>query len=138
LPREGQAPHVTLRVGGHDLLVQRDPNPTAPACWYTLVDDAGHTVARADGDPCPGVEPSRAPIDWTVRPAHGPVLRLRQRPAAPVPDRVTLLDDTGAAWWVRGGRLAELPDDLDPAAAVFVVLLVDQLARRAGAPQQVR
>ncbi|WP_133252066.1 hypothetical protein [Actinomycetospora cinnamomea] len=128
LPREGQAPHVTVRLGGHDLLVQSTPGPAAPD-WYTLVDDAGYTVARADAARCPGAASVRAPVDWTVRPARGPVLRLRHRPAAPVPVQVTLLDELGAAWWVRERSRAELPDDLDPASAVFVVLLVDQLAR---------
>jgi hypothetical protein len=70
-----------------------------------------------------------APVDWTVRPARGPALRLRHRPAAARVSQVTLLDEIGTPWWVRDGRLAELPDDLDPSSAVFAVLLVDQLRR---------
>jgi hypothetical protein len=126
LPREGGAPHVTLRLGGHDLLVQGGPGPTATE-WYTLVDDAGYTVARADAARHPGADPGWEPVDWTVRPARGPALRLRHRPHGPLPARVTLLDDLGTAWWVRNARCAELPDDFDPASAVFVVLMIDQL-----------
>jgi hypothetical protein len=121
LPREGGAPHVTLRLGGHDLLVQGGPDPTASE-WYTLVDDAGYTVARAEAARAGS---GRGPVDWTVWPARGPALRLRHRPHGPIPAQVTLLDDLGTAWWVRGARVAELPDELDPAAAVFVVLLID-------------
>lgn len=133
LPARGRLPHVTLRLGRHDLLVQGGPGPEAPE-WYTLVDDDGYTLARAEAFPGPASRRSRAgsaPVDWTVHPGHGPELRLRHGRVAQ-PARVTLLDETGTAWWVRDGRVAELPDDLDPVSAVFVVLLVDQLGRLAG------
>ena len=127
-----QSSHVTVALGGHHLVLQGGPSASAPE-WYTLVDDDGRTVARADAARCPGVAPARAAADWTVRPVRGPALRLRHRPAAAVPTQVTLLDENGTAWWVRDGRLAELPDDLDPASAVFLVLMVDQLRRLARA-----
>lgn len=123
-----EPPHVAVRLGGHDLLLQGGPGPGGIA-WYTIVDDAGYTLARADASPGPGND---APVDWTIRPGHGPALRLRHRRGAR-PARVTLLDRTGGAWWVREGRRAELPDELDPVSAVFVVLLIDQLGR--GAPR---
>jgi hypothetical protein len=136
LRRDGPVPsaHVTVRLGGHDLLLQGDPS--VEATWYTVVDEDGYTLARADASPGPvrrGLVTRLAPVDWTVSPARGPVLRLRHGRGAH-PPQVTLLDDTGTAWWVREGRLAELPDDLDPISAVFVVLLVDQLGRTAGVP----
>jgi len=124
LRRDGAAPHVTVRLGGHDLLLHGGPGPEERE-WYTLVDDAGYTVARADAARLAGA----GPVDWTVRPARGPALRLRHRPGAAVVSQVTLLDETGTPWWVRDGRLAELPDELDPSSAVFTVLLVDQLRR---------
>lgn len=127
LRRDGAAPHVTVRLGGHDLLLQGGPSPAEPA-WFTLVDDAGYTVARADAARAPGAD-AGAPVDWTVRPARGPALRLRHRPGATRVSRTTLLDETGTPWWVRDGRLAELPDELDPSSAVFAVLLIDQLRR---------
>jgi hypothetical protein len=130
LRRDGAAPHVTVRLGGHDLLLHGGPGPEEPE-WYTLVDDAGYTVARADAARLPGADARAAPADWTVRPARGPALRLRHRPGAAVVSQVTLLDEIGTPWWVRDGRLAELPDELDPSSAVFAVLLVDQLRRSA-------
>lgn len=123
-----EPPHVTLGLGAHHLVLQGGPSATAPT-WYTLVDDDGSTVARADAALRPGAVSGRATADWTVRPARGPALVLRHRPGQASPAHVTLLDELGTAWWVRDARLAELPDELDPASAVFVVLLVDQLRR---------
>lgn len=125
---EDQPPHVTVGLGGHHLVLQSGPCASAPT-WCSLVDDEGHTVARADAVARPGAGSTHVPADWTVRPARGSALRLRHRPDAPVPSHVTLLDELGTAWWVRDARLAELPDELDPASAVFVVLLVDHLRR---------
>ena len=123
-----QPPHVTVALGAHHLVLQGGPSGTAPT-WYTLVDDDGLTVARADAALRPGAESARATADWTVRPARGPALRLRHRPTQGMPARVTLLDELGTAWWVRDARLAELPDEMDPSSAVFVVLFVDLLRR---------
>jgi hypothetical protein len=120
-----QLPHVTLRLGGHDLLMQGGPGPYAD--WYTVVDDGGYTLARAEAYPGPSRR-GLTPVDWEIHPGHGPVLRFRHGRSAQ-PTGVSLLDDTGTAWWVREARLAELPDDLDPVSAVFVVLLIDQLGR---------
>jgi len=125
-----QLPHVTVRLGGRHLVLQGGPGPAAPE-WFTAVDDDGYTHVRAEASVGPAYGTRPGPVDWTVWPAHGPVLRLRHRPA-PHPARVTVLDATGTAWWVRDGRVAELPDDLDPAAAVFLVLLVDTLERLHG------
>jgi hypothetical protein len=119
-------PHVTLRLGGRDLLVQGGPGRDAD--WYTVVDDRGYTLARAEAYPGPARRRTGAPVDWEVHPGHGPVLRFRHGRGVQPPG-VTLLDDTGTAWWVREARRAELPDDLDPVSAVFVVLLIDQLGR---------
>jgi hypothetical protein len=123
---DGGLPHVTLRLGGHDLVVQGGPHRDAD--WYTVVDDRGYTLARAEAYPGPARRRSAVPVDWEVHPGHGPVLRFRHVRGAQ-PTGVTLLDDTGTAWWVRGARRAELPDELDPVSAVFVVLLIDQLGR---------
>lgn len=125
---DDEPPHVSLGLGAHHLVLQGGPSAAAPT-WYTLVDDAGYTVARADAALWPGAESGRATADWTVRPARGPALVLRHRPDQARPAHVTLLDELGTAWWVRDARVAELPDELDPAAAVFVVLLIDQLRR---------
>jgi hypothetical protein len=125
---DGAPPHVTLRLGEHDLLLQGGPTAEAPT-WYTLVDDRGLTVARADAVLRPGTESARATADWDVHPALGPALRVRHRPHHGVPARVTLLDELGTAWWVDDARRAELPDELDPASAVFVVVLVDMFRR---------
>jgi hypothetical protein len=125
---DDEPPHVTLGLGAHHLVLQGGPSAAAPT-WYTLVDDNGYTVARADAALWPGAETGRATADWTVRPVRGPALVLRHRPDRASPAHVTLLDELGTAWWVRDARRAELPDELDPASAVFVVLLVDQLRR---------
>ncbi|HWN25349.1 MAG TPA: hypothetical protein VNP37_00155 [Actinomycetospora sp.] len=137
--RADRAPQVTLRLGGHRLVLQGGPGPAAPE-WYTVVDDEGYTRARADASPGPvrrGLVAPHAPVDWTIRASRGPILRLRHGHYAQ-PSGVTLLDESGTAWRVRDGRVAELPDDLEPAAAVFVVLLVDQLGRSAGARDAAR
>ena len=67
-------------------------------------------------------------VDRTLTDGHGTTLRWRHRSGTWVP-RVTLFDDRGTAWWVRRtGRTsvrAELPDELHPAAARAVVLIVE-------------
>lgn len=70
-------------------------------------------------------------VDRTLDDGRGTMLRWRQRPGDLVP-RVTVHDDHGSAWWVsrtsRTSVRAELPDELDPAAARAMVLIVeDQL-----------
>jgi hypothetical protein len=95
---------------------------------YDVTTDGG--AIRVTGDEGPGGR-----IDWTLDDGRGATLRWRHRLADRVP-RVTLVDGHGTAWWVRRTSRtsvrAELPDELDRAAARALVLIVeDQLAHAA-------
>ncbi|MEJ2859629.1 hypothetical protein [Actinomycetospora flava] len=90
---------------------------SAPAD-YTVTDPV--TVTAHEGP--------RGLVDWTLDDGRGTTLRWRHHVADRVP-RLTLIDAHGTGWWVRRiGRAAlaaEVPDELDPAAARVLLLVVD-------------
>ncbi|MFC5138807.1 hypothetical protein ACFPK1_11235 [Actinomycetospora rhizophila] len=105
----------------------RRERPFAPAAYAVTTPEDAVTVSADEGP--------RGLVDWTLDDGRGTTLRWRHHVADRVP-RVTLVDAHGTAWWVRRtsrtALAAELPDELDPAAARALVLVVDdQLAHAA-------
>jgi hypothetical protein len=120
---------ATVRVAGEPGVRVAAQRPRlAEMAAYDVTTDGG--AIRVTGDEGPGGR-----IDWTLDDGRGTTLRWRHRLADRVP-RVTLVDGHGTAWRVRRTSRtsvrAELPDELDPAAARALVLIVeDQLAHAA-------
>lgn len=124
-PTGGRILPATIAVAGEPAVrvVARRDRPATATAYEVRV--AGAAIRLTDDERRDGS------VDRTLDDGRGTTLRWRHRPGVHVP-RVTLLDDQGTAWWVRRtGRTsvrAELPDELDPAAARTVVLIVeDQL-----------
>jgi hypothetical protein len=125
-PTGGRILPATVAVTGQPAVrgVARRDRPAGPTAYE--ITSAGAAI-RLTGD-----ERRDGSVDRTLDDGRGTTLRWRHRPGVHVP-RMTLLDDHGTAWWVgrtsRTSVRAELPDELDPAAARAVVLIVeDQLA----------
>jgi hypothetical protein len=96
---------------------------------YTVTAPDGTVTVTADEGP-------RGRVDWTLDDGRGTTLRWRHHLADRVP-RLTLVDARGTAWLVRRtsrtALVAELPDELDPAAARALLLVIDdQLGNAAG------
>ncbi|TDQ51834.1 hypothetical protein EV188_108195 [Actinomycetospora succinea] len=110
-------------VAGARVAASRE-RPHGVAAYSVTVPEGSVTVTADEGP--------RGLVDWTLDDGRGTTLRWRHHLADRVP-RVTLVDGHGTAWWVRRtsrtALAAEVPDELDPAAARVLVLVVDdQLA----------